>query len=86
MFLFKSSKPWWWLSVFIVLLPGTTISLQGHGNGKDDDVCPCMHMDKCPRIYGQSAVDVRELGFLEPCRQFGTVRCCGVTVSFGSFI
>ena len=46
----------------------------------DSPNCPCVPRDSCPRIYGQSATDVRELGFLEPCMEYGTVRCCGVTV------
>ncbi|CAG7722296.1 unnamed protein product [Allacma fusca] len=42
--------------------------------------CPCTPRDQCPRIYGQSASDIRELGFLEPCEDYGTVRCCGISI------
>lgn len=46
-----------------------------------EEKCPCISRDQCPRIYGETATDVKELGFLRPCKEFGTVRCCGVTVS-----
>jgi hypothetical protein len=68
---------WRVIVVALVVMVGSGPGLALKGS---DDICPCLPVDKCPRIYGQSAVDVRELGFLEPCRQFGTVRCCGVTV------
>lgn len=73
----------WTLFLFPLIVTG----LKSEGNYKkgsadtSNEMCPCLPMDKCPRIYGQSAMDIRELGFLEPCHRFGTVRCCGVTVS-----
>lgn len=59
----------------------TTLDINNNNNNDSGEKCPCIPRDQCPRVYGEAATDVKELGFLRPCRQFGTVRCCGVTVS-----
>jgi len=45
------------------------------------EICPCVEIDICPWIYGQSALYITLIGFVLPCTEKGTVRCCGVTVS-----
>lgn len=42
--------------------------------------CPCILREQCPRVYGISDLDFKELGNLEPCDEDDMVRCCGVTV------
>lgn len=46
----------------------------------ENQSCPCIAREHCPRIYGQSDLDVFEFGEMGPCLESNTVRCCGVSV------
>lgn len=45
------------------------------------ELCPCLSINLCPRIYGASADDRKYLGEFMKCTKEGEVRCCGASMS-----
>lgn len=45
------------------------------------ELCPCLPLQLCPRIYGASADDRKYLGQFMKCATEKEVRCCGASVS-----
>ena len=51
------------------------------GGGPLDSRCPCLKTELCPRIFGDSELDVRHFGHIPICMDSRQVRCCGASFS-----
>ena len=51
------------------------------GGGPLDARCPCLTPELCPRMFGDSELDVRHFGHIPICMDSREVRCCGVSFS-----
>jgi len=51
------------------------------GGGPLDTRCPCLTTELCPRIFGDSELDVRHFGHIPICMDSRQVRCCGASFS-----
>lgn len=51
------------------------------GGGPLDSRCPCLTTELCPRIFGDSELDVRHFGHIPICMDSRQVRCCGASFS-----
>lgn len=51
------------------------------GGGPLESRCPCITPELCPRIFGESELDVRHFGQIPICLDSRQVRCCGASLS-----
>lgn len=82
----SNSKMGWnnYLLIPLVIILALIQPLQSHPLSERSqlpELCPCLPINLCPRVYGASADDIKYLGEFMKCAKDLEVRCCGASVS-----
>ncbi|PNF18250.1 hypothetical protein B7P43_G16312, partial [Cryptotermes secundus] len=70
-----------WCLLLVAAVSAEDWMLHTPGGGPLESRCPCITPELCPRIFGESELDVRHFGQIPICLDSRQVRCCGASLS-----